>query len=232
MQSGGDCADVARHLDSGLRVVGERLQHRRPRVAGRRQERLEHRGDRGPSLVGLVREVPGQRRRLREPDVREKRAHLQVRVEARLEPAVRLEDHAAAEDDRGVRLLAANDALCERLGAAAGVGEELGERRRARPGEPPARRRDVGLVGHRGRDRRPRTLAFTRLAPIDARHEIVIRLPAGGVRDLEDGQLAARHRPAVRDRHVGDRSSLGAKPATPDDPFGREAARCVSHRAV
>ncbi len=159
--------------------------------------------------------VAGERRDGREPDLLgQERDELQLRVQPGVQPAVRLEEHGLAEDDRRVGLVRAETPVPWRRRSPRSSPAPAG-----RPGRPSARTPaspSAGIapidapVGHRGRQRPPRPVAGLGRPqrPPGQRERVPLRRPVvePEPRDRR-GRAARRHRARRRPRARWRRSS-------------------------
>ena len=209
-----------------------------PAVAGVGHERLQHRHrGRGSGRVGVVDlDVAEQRCDvlvLRRPQGVE---DLDVRVQARLEPAEELEDRLGPVDQRGVALLAGDDVAGQALGDVGDAGRVEVHRPdgggvhqvdQPRRGRVPVAHRvvGVGLAGvarHRAHERRLEVLG--RVVAPGQRHEVGLAVPVGvGDPDpvhREDGVAAVEEEAVLGD--VGPLPALAAEPALVGHPLAEQ----------
>ena len=138
----------------------------------------------------------GDSGRVGEADLGEERAHLQVRVLARLQEPVQLEDQPIAEHDRRVRLLDPQAPLGERVEPLR-RGQQLLERIGPRADEAAA------FASSSAPSPMARTIAVqapspsSRIAAIDRRHQVVVGGAAVHVGDLQHPQIGASQGRAV-----------------------------------
>ena len=187
VQLGRDLPEPPHAVGQPPRVVAERVERQLPAPADRRHERGD-RGEGGPERGALRLERPLEPRGVPEPRLGQHAQDLELRVRARLEPAVELEHMQLVEHDAAVRLLDA-----ERPDAGPG-GRDAGEGRQLRG----------DLRALEGVDR---------LAVLPQREEVVL-VRARGEPDLDDRERdeALAHRDAD-DLGALERAALRGEPA-------------------
>ena len=141
---------VHRHAARRRDEAGEELRRPLRDVVGTGDVRLEHRQRGDAAVAGHGLRPAGETWNTGEPCLLgEKGGQLQVRVEARLDASVRLEQHAVADHGDRVRIVAAERRLGRRSDL---VGRPLPDVRE--PGRRPADQRRVHLSAARARSRR------------------------------------------------------------------------------
>ena len=205
-----DVAEARDAVDETVGVVLHLLERERPAVDRVGHEALEG-AERGVQRAAGVPVPAEQPRNVREPALAEEQQHLELGVEAGLDPPVRLQHHLV-EDDRGVRL----------LGAETARGGVLGDRQRRERVEPDrAGGRDDRVVLDR-REREPERVGRVRsdleeVAPFERAQTL-----AGTVSVRADDQLVhvvgAR---VVPDVEEDDADGVVARPGERDVADGR-----------
>ena len=222
------------------------------RVGGVRDERLEHRDRRGPGVPRHDLGPAGQPRHARERRLLgQERGQLEVGVEARLDPAIGLEQQRVADHHRRVGLVApqrpldggrdraASPGVPQRREAGRGAAHEGG----GRPGRRivvAGHRGDRAALGDRGRQRPPGAIAFDGLAQASSiargreRDRVAVgpvaavaRPAAGEVDQREHGRRGQRER--VGEPCLGRDRALGREPATPGERLEVERADGRGH---
>ena len=153
----------------------------------------------------------------------EERGHLEVGVQTRLEPAVRLEQERVAQDDRRVRLVGAEIALgTGPLRREVGAGREPVGTRAPRSAAPAGRPRagsdgDRPALGHRHGQGPPRPITRHGRPQRLAGQREPVRLPAAVIerdrRQREDVRTRRVERERLIELDARDRPALGAEPA-------------------
>ncbi len=221
---GADLGDASHRRGLSSWRAGQAVQGPAPPVALRRDELLQHGGRAWLTPIGEVGDGPAERRDMRKADGAEKGVDFDLRVRARLQQAVDLQDEAIAERDRRVRLLHAKASFLKVADGRRSTGEDLAERGRRLELEPPTGATQLAPGRNQTGKELPDALAVAWLPKagvVGNSGDQVVALSARGVGGGEHQQpgTRARERRGVAQFDTSQASRLAAEPALIREPL-------------